>query len=103
MAYTYRIWDNTSPINGCPADKAAQSLGVTADKQLCILTDADGHDCITQLFPVSASAADISAWADQLNADVAAQQAAAEQAAQQPTLADRVAALEAAQLAALGV
>lgn len=103
MAYTYRIWDKASPINGCPADKAAQSLGVTADKQLCILSDAEGRDCITQLFPASTSAADISAWADQLNADVAAQQAAAAQTAQQPTLESRIAALEAAQLAALGV
>lgn len=103
MAYSYRIWDKMSPINDCSADKAAQSLSVTADKQLCILTDADGRDCITQLFPVSASATDISAWVDQFNADVAAQQAAAEQAAQQPTLESRIAALEAAQLAALGV
>lgn len=103
MAYTYRIWDKASPINGCPADKAAASLSVTADKQLCILTDADGHDCITQLFTATTSADDVKAWVDKYNADAAAQETAAEEAAKQPTIESRVAALEAAQLAALGV
>lgn len=103
MVYTYRIWDKVSPINGCPADKAAASLSVTADKQLCILSDADGHDCITQMFPAGATADEVKTWVDQYNADVAAQEAAAAEAAAQPTLDQRVAALETAQLAALGV
>lgn len=103
MTYTYRIWDKTSAINGCPADKAAQSLGVTADKQLCILSDAAGHDCITQMFPATATVDEIKAWVDQFNADMAAREVAAAEAAKQPTLEDRVKSLESAQLAALGV
>lgn len=103
MAYTYRIWDKTSAINGCPADKAAQSLGVTADKQLCILSDESGHDCITQMFQATATAEEIKAWVDKYNADLATQEAAAVAAAKLPTLEDRIASLEAAQLASLGV
>ena len=98
MAYTYRIWDKKSPINGCPEDKAAESLGVTADKQLCILSQ-DGHDCVTQLFPSSATADEIKAWADKFNADAAAQQTAAAEAAKKPTTEQRLAAAEAAILA----
>lgn len=93
MAYTYRIWDKASPINSCPADKAAESLGVTADKQLCILSDADGHDCVTQLFPVTVAAADVKAWADKYNADTAAQQTAAAEAAKKPTTEQQLAAM----------
>ena len=89
----YRIWDKTSPINGCPPDKAAESLGVTADKQLCILSDENGHDCVTQLFPSSATADEIKAWADKFNADAAAQQAAAEEAAKKPTTEQQLAAM----------
>lgn len=103
MVYTYRIWDKASPINGCPADKAAASLSVTADKQLCILSDESGRDCITQMFPATTTAEEIKAWVDQFNADMAAREVAAAEAAKQPTLEDRVKSLEAAQLAALGV
>ena len=90
--YNYRIWDKTSPINGCPADKAAESLGVTADKQLCILSQ-DGYDCIVQLFPAGATSDEIKAWADKYNADAAAQQAADAEAAKKPTTEQQLAAM----------
>jgi len=85
--YTYRIWDKTSPINGCPAETALQSLRLKPTEQLCILSQ-DGRDCITQTFPSSASEVDIKAWVDKYNADVLAQQQAAEAAASQPSETD---------------
>lgn len=88
MAYTYRIWDKASPINGCPAETAIKSLGVKDTDQLCILSDADGHDCITQIFPVTATADEIKAWSDKYNADLAAQQTA-----KQPTTEQQLAAM----------
>ena len=91
--YNYRIWDKKSPINGCPADKAAESLGVTADKQLCILSDENGHDCATQLFPASTTADEVKAWVDKYNADAAAQQAAAAEEAKKPTTEQQLAAM----------
>lgn len=85
--YTYRIWDKTSPINGCPAETALQSLRLKPTDQLCILSQ-DGQDCITQIFPSITSEADIKAWVDKYNADVLAQQQAAQAAANQPSETD---------------
>ena len=82
---TYRIWDKASPINGCPADEALQSLRLKPTEQLCILSQG-GQDCVTQTFPSSASEADIKAWVDKYNADTLAQQQAAEEAAKRPTI-----------------
>lgn len=99
--YTYRIWDKASPINGCPEETALQSLGVKPTEQLCILSQ-DGIDCITQTFPADTTADAIKAWVDKYNADVAAQQQAAEQAAQQPSIEGRLAAAEEALLTLMG-
>jgi preprotein translocase subunit SecF len=81
MSYTYRIWDKISPINNCPVDKALQSLGV-GDNQLAILSQ-DGHDCITQIFPQSATDADVKAWCDKVNANAETQAQNVQQSAQQ--------------------
>lgn len=103
MFYTYRIWDKTSPINGCPADEAVASLNVTDDKQLCILSNDQGRDCITQTFPSTASATDIKTWVDNFNSEMAAHEKAAAIEAAKPTLEQRIKQLEAGQLNGLGV
>lgn len=64
MTYTWRIWDKKSPINGCPADKAIESLGLTSDQQLCIISSSDGVDNMVQKFPSTASSDDIKTWAE---------------------------------------
>ncbi len=89
--YTYRIWDKVSPINGCPANQAIESLGLKPTEQLCILSQS-GQDCITQTFPATATDAEVKAWVDKYNADMLAQQQAVEEAAKQPTLEQQAAA-----------
>ena len=63
------------------------------NRELCILSDENGHDCVTQLFPSSTTADKIKAWADKFNADTAAQQAAAKEAANKPTTEQQLAAM----------
>ena len=45
--YTFRIWDKVSPINGCPADVAVQSLRLRDDDEVYIIS-VDGKDSILQ-------------------------------------------------------
>lgn len=45
--YTFRIWDKTSPINGCPADEALQSMHLQADDEVYIIS-VNGRDSILQ-------------------------------------------------------
>ncbi|WP_101698492.1 hypothetical protein [Clostridium minihomine] len=45
---TYRIWDKQSPINGCPADQAMATLGITASDKVYIILDDNGRDWIVQ-------------------------------------------------------
>ena len=47
MAYTYRIWDGVSPINGCDAETAKQALHISDSDQVYILAQ-DGRDCMVQ-------------------------------------------------------
>lgn len=100
----YRIWDKTSPINGCPAETAIQSLGIKASEKVYIIVNDDGADWIIQTdqnAPYKGATIEESAQ-NHINA-IIADQAVAEGAANQPTMEDRISALEAAQLAALGV
>lgn len=92
--YTARFWDKVSPINGCPAEKALASFGLTDTQKLGILS-ADGRDCITRIFDAAASDADLTAWLDEQNKQAAAQEQAAQQ--EQKQAADLT-----AQVAALG-
>lgn len=92
--YTARYWDKTSAINGCPAEKALASFGLTDAQRLGILS-ADGRDCITKIFDVSATDADLTAWLDEQNKQAAAQEQATQQ--EQKQAADLT-----AQVAALG-
>lgn len=92
--YTARFWDKVSPINGCPAEKALASFGLTENQKLGILS-ADGRDCITKIFDVSATDADLTAWLDEQNKQAAAQDQATQQ--EQKQAADLT-----AQVAALG-
>ena len=76
--YTARFWDKTSAINGCPADKALASFGLTDAQKLGILS-ADGHDCITKIFDATATDADLTAWLNEQNTQTAQQEQAAQQ------------------------
>lgn len=92
--YTARFWDKVSPINGCPAEKALASFGLTDTQKLGILS-ADGRDCITRIFDAAASDADLTAWLDEQNKQAAEQEQVAQQ--EQKRTADLT-----AQVAALG-
>lgn len=92
--YTARFWDKASPINGCPAEKAMTSFGLTENQKLGILS-ADGRDCITKIFDASATDADLTAWLDEQNKQAAAQEQAAQQKQQQSqTLEQQITALQ---------
>lgn len=90
--YTARYWDKTSPINGCPPDKALASFGLTDAQKLGILS-AGGRDCITKIFVASATDADLQAWLDETNKQQATQEQAAQQEQQKSDLETQVAAL----------
>lgn len=92
--YTARFWDKSSPINGCQADKALASFGLTDAQKLGILS-ADGRDCITKVFDAAATDADLTAWLNEQNEQAAEQEQAAQQ--EQKQTADLT-----AQVAALG-
>jgi predicted transcriptional regulator len=107
MAYTYRIWDRISAINGCPAQKAIESLRIKEDQQLCILSDENGRDCITQTFSITDSIDKIKTWVDNFNSEAEAAKAAAEEEAKKPTteqlISSMQAQIDALTLAQLGV
>lgn len=92
--YTARFWDKASTINGCPAEKAITSFGLTGTQKLGILS-ADGRDCITKIFDMSATDADLTAWLNEQNKQAAEQEQVAQQ--EQKRTADLT-----AQVAALG-
>jgi len=104
MSLTYRIWDKKSPINTCPADKAIESLEIKTTDQVYIIVDEDGTDWIVQTQDNAPNkGASIEESAQNHIKQILAEQAVAEADATQPTMAERIAALESAQLAALGV
>ena len=45
---TYRIWDKTTPINGCPANKAMESLRIQPTDVVYIIVNDQGRDWIIQ-------------------------------------------------------
>jgi len=104
MSLTYRIWDKASPINQCPADKAIESMGIKTADQVYIIVNEDGADWMVQTQDNAPNkGATIEESALNHIKQILAEQAAAEADATQPTMAERIAALESAQLAALGV
>ena len=102
MAYTFRVWDKASPINGCPADVALKSLEITENDKLIIISK-DGADTFTQKVAVTLSDADTAKTAQEYVDQFTAGDKAAAEAAAQPSFEDRLKALEAAQLSALGL
>ena len=104
MSLTYRIWDKTSPINACPADKAIESLGIKTTDQVYIIVNEDGADWIVQTqdnAPIKGATIEESAQ-NHIN-HILGEQVAEHEEAKKPTTEERIAALESAQLAALGV
>lgn|GEM_PF-2322000 len=106
MSLIFKIWDKKSPINDCPADKALESMAyLREDDEIYIISDSttmrDIYVEIQRFAPYPGATIEESAQ-NHINA-ILADQAAAEGAAQQPTTEERISALEAAQLAALGV
>lgn len=100
--YTSRIWDKVSPINGCPAEVAIQSLEVTDDKKVIIISK-DGTACYTETVDISISEADTNAKAQELINQYIAGDASEAKKATQPSLEDRVKSLEAFALGDMGV
>lgn len=114
MAYqSYRIWDGKTSLTGNPAATPERLMSsyskelVDQHKQMVVYTTLDQNG---NPFEGSAAFFDAEVSADAIKADFDAQvaqqkaaEAVAAEAAKQPTIESRVAALEAAQLAALGV
>ena len=48
MVLTYRIWDKTSPINGCEADTAIEALNISITDEVYIISNETGADWILQ-------------------------------------------------------
>jgi len=103
MALTYKIWDKTSPINGCEATVAMEALKISITDEVYIIVNEDGTDWILQTqqnAPFKGATIESSAQ-NHIDALIA-EQTAAEEVVQQPTQEDRIAALEAAILALMG-
>ncbi len=102
--YTYRIWDKASPINDCPSDKAITELGIKTTDEVYIIVAESGADCIVQTArnaPYPGATIEESAQ-NHINA-IIADQTAAEETSNQPTVEDRLAAAEAAIMALIEV
>lgn len=107
MYQSWRVWDGVSSLSGMP-DATPEALNrsyrlTEKNLKLIVFKDESGNEGCVATYPSAASAEQIQADFDAEVARQKAAQAAAEEAAKQPTLKDRVKALEAAQLAALGV
>ncbi len=48
MAYTYRIWDKTGPLNGVDAPVAMEALRIREDDEVYIVLDDTGRDWVVQ-------------------------------------------------------
>ncbi|QAT48732.1 hypothetical protein EQM14_02505 [Caproiciproducens sp. NJN-50] len=103
MAYqSWRVWDGASALAGVPQatpEALTKAYSLDSTKQLIIYKDADGNEGNVRVYASTVSTETIQADFD---AEVA-QQEAAEETANQLKIEDRVAALETAQIAALGV
>lgn len=102
MYQSWRVWDGTSVLAGVPQatpEALTKAYKLDSTKQLIIYKDDSGNENNVRVYSSTVSTDTIQTDFD---AEVARQQAA-EEAASQPTMEDRIAALEAAQVAALGV
>ena len=48
MAYTYRIWDKKSSLNGVDAAVAMEALHIQDDDEVYIILDDEGRDWVVQ-------------------------------------------------------
>lgn len=107
MYQSYRIWDGKSALAGCPnaTPEALDKAWNLTERNLMLVVykDENGNENNIKTYPAGTAEDTIKTDFDaEVARQKAAEEAAAEEAAK-PTIESRVAALESAQLEALGV